>query len=370
MWPVSPAFLDAVTRSHEAVVTAEVHDVSTDTVVPLGVTDGSVVIDRTADVNRTCRLTLVDETGTLTVHDAEDLLAPFGNELRVSRGVRYLDGTTEEVPLGVFRITDWEASESADGLVVAVSGSDRSLVVQRAIWEDPYVIPSGVAVETALTDLLVDRFPAVSVNLPSMGAETRKVVLDGADGDPWRDARTIAQGAGWELKFDGSGTVVAVKPSTPESEPSVTYLEGEQGVLLDLRRGVSTAANVYNAVLATAENTGLTTPLRSLVIDDDPSSPTYYHGPFGKVPRRWFSPLATTQTQLDESARTLLDGILGANEDIDFRQIVNPALDDNDVVLMSRAPTGLEDVTVVLDVIEIPLTAAGAMRCSGRRRFL
>lgn len=370
MYPVTDRFLDAVTRSHTAVVVAQVHDRTLNQYVDLRVLDGSVTIDRTADVNRTVTLTLVDDSGSLTVDDADDLLAPFGNELLLYRGVRFGPDDEELVPLGVFRLTDWDAADGPDGMTMSVSASDRSLVVQRATWEDPYVVVAGLPVEQAITDLLVDRYPGVAINLPSMVGTSRRLVLDGTDGDPWNDARQIAQGAGWELKFDAGGTVVAVLPTTPSSTPAVTYVEDEQAVLLDLRRGVSTAANVHNGVIATAENTDLVVPLRSLAVDDDPTSRTYYYGLFGKVPRRWHNPLATTQGQLDAGAQTLLDGILGANEDVSWRSITNPALDDNDVVNISRSRAGLDAVPVVLDVVQIPLTADAAMSSSGRRRFL
>lgn len=370
MYPVTSAFLTAVTRSHEAFTAASVVDPSTGDRASLQPLSGSVTGDRTRDIRRTISATLTDPTGQLTPADADDLLSPFGNELEVSRGVRYPDGTEESVPLGVFRLTDFDVADTADGVEISLSGSDRSVVVQRAGWESAYVIASGTATEDAIAALLTDRYPGVVTNLPAMGATTPKVILDGQDGDPWRDAVDLARAAGWELHFDGAGHAVATRPATPDGTPAVAYTDGAQAVLLDLARKVSTASSVYNGVIATAENTDLETPLRTVVWDTDPGSPTYYLGKFGKVPRRWATPLATSQAQLDAAAQSLLDGILGANEDVEFQQIVNPALDVNDVIEITRERAGLNAVRVVLDVVEIPLAAADAMSASGRRRFL
>lgn len=356
--------------SHQSVTQVVVRDPETSDEVELEILDGRVTIDRTRDVRRTVVARLTDPTGDLTPASAEDLLSPFGNELHVHRGVRLLDGTDELVPLGVFRLTDFVVSDGPDGLTIDLVGSDRAVAVQRAIWEDTYVIAAGTATEDAIADLLSDRYPTVVTNLPTMGADTPRVVYDGSDGDPWRDAVALARAAGWELHFDGIGEVVATRPATPDNDPVVVYEDGEQAVLLDLQRKVSTASSVYNGVIATAESTDLTVPLRSVVWDEDSDSPTYYLGKFGKVPRRWSTPLARTQGQLDAAAQSMLDGILGANEDVSFQQIVNPALAANDVVEVTRSQAGLDAVRVVLDVVEVPLSPTGSMSASGRRRFL
>lgn len=370
MYPVSDAFLAATGSAYQAAVTVHVNDPVTGDTLPLEPITGTVTVDRTRDVRRTITTELTDPTGTLTPADATDLLSPFGNELHAFRGVEFLDGTTELVPLGVFRLDDFDVGDGPDGITISLQGSDRSVVVQRARWESTYVIPSGTATETAIETLLSDRYPDVITNLPTMGATTPRVVLDGTEGDPWRDAVNLARAAGWELFLDGGGTVVAATTSTPDGTPDVTYTEGDQAVLLDLSRKVSTAASVYNGVIATAENTELPAPLRAVAWDDDPGSPTYYLGKFGKVPRRWSTPLVTSQGQLDQAAQSMLDGLLGANEDVSFRQVVNPALDANDVVEVTRTRAGLDAVRVVLDVVTIPLSPQDAMSASGRRRFL
>lgn len=360
----------AVVGSHRTTSRVVVRDPSTGDEVELYVQSGSVTVDRTRDIRRTVSATLTDPTGELTPAAADDLLSPFGNELHVHRGVRLVDGTDDTVALGVFRLTDFAVSDGPDGLTIRLSGSDRSVAVQRAKWETTYVIASGTATEDAIADLLTDRYPDVTVNLPTMGATTPRVVLDGSDGDPWRDATDLARAAGWELYFDGAGEAVASLPATPDNDPVVVYEDGSEAVLLDLERQVSTASSVYNGVIATAESTDLPAPLRSVAWDDDPGSPTYYLGKFGKVPRLWSTPLATTQGQLDAAAQSMLDGLLGANEDVAFRQIVNPALDVNQVVEVTRPRSALDGVRVVLDVLEIPLAAADPMSASGRRRFL
>ena len=56
---------------------------------------------------------------------ADDYLAPFGNELRVYRGIEFGD-QIELVPLGVFGIDRVSTQDTGAGIEVSVSGLDRS----------------------------------------------------------------------------------------------------------------------------------------------------------------------------------------------------------------------------------------------------
>jgi hypothetical protein len=371
MYPVSAAFLTAVRQAHTATTLVHVIDGATGNPTVVQPVDLEVTIDRTRDVRRTVSGTIADPTGDLTPADADALLAPFGNELRMWRGVMFPAGTEETVPLGVFRLTDFTVNDGAGGVTIDIEGADRALVVQRNRWVDPYVITSGTPVEDAVADLLADRYPDVQTNFPTTGQTTPKVVLDaGAESDPWRDARELFRAAGYELYFDADGIAVATAPPTLDTNPTITYADGADAVLLDLSRQVSTAASVYNGVVAAGEGTELETPVRAEAWDDDPTSPTYRYGPFGQVPLFYTSPLITTASQAQTAADSRLASILGASEQVEWGQIVNPALDAGDVLEITRASAGLDAVRIILDTVSIPLRAAEAMSGAGRRRFL
>lgn len=101
MYPVSDRFLATLVESHSPIVLVQLF--GTDgSVTALDVTGGSVSVDRANTVRRTCSVTITDlDTIPRT---AKAQLNTSGAQLRISRGIAYSDGTTELVPLGLFRL--------------------------------------------------------------------------------------------------------------------------------------------------------------------------------------------------------------------------------------------------------------------------
>lgn len=371
MYPVSDELLKRIQHTHIATFRAEVSpNVGSLERIPMTITDGKITIDRNRDILRTTDVTLVDENGTLTPTDAEDLLAPYGTELYLYRGVVLNDGTIEEIPQGVFRITDFDVEYGQDGVSVSLKGSDRAYVVQRATWEEPFVVETGTDLGEAIFLLLKSRFPEVEVNVPALSGSTWRAVFDGEESDPWQDAQKLANAGGMELFFDDNGVASAQAPATLEEPPIFTYEEGEDAIVISVSRSLTSSTGVFNAVIATSENTELAAPLRSFVIDDDPDSPTYYYGPFGKVHRKWSSQLITTQEQLDKAARTMLALSLGSSEEVQIEAVVNPALRPNDVVRIINPRVGIADSNMIIDTVDLGMSPSGTQTLTGRRRFL
>ena len=94
MYPSSAAFKAAVRTNHIVVSKAEVW-ASDQKLQEINISDGNVKIDSGSAVRRTCEVTLVTsrESNNLVPDNDFDLLTPFGNELRLFRGVQYVDGT-------------------------------------------------------------------------------------------------------------------------------------------------------------------------------------------------------------------------------------------------------------------------------------
>src|SRR5690606_40052531 len=97
---------------------------------------------------------------------------------------------------------------------------------------------------------------------------------------------------------------------------------------------------VYNAVVARGEGADTETPIQAVVVDDDPDSPTYWHGPFGQVPRFYASPLITDVAQAKSAAASLLKRSLGLPYSVSFGTIVNPALEPLDPIRITYPEIG------------------------------
>lgn len=450
MYPVSAEFKAAVRGSHRALIRAEVWS-GDRKVLDLQPIAGQVEVDARRSVRRTCSLTvqasrpttanvresafysdLADDYADYTALDdaaasygalaftgkvvtvqvddpivpgtAFDALAPFGNELRLWRGLTVtrrvplsygtLSGTyatlgavyasygtlaqaynveqvDEYVPLGVFLITDVDVVDGEQGIRVDVQGSDRSIRVARARWTSAYQIASGTNAATAVGDLLASRYDDVQTGFPTTAETVGQTVLGTeTDNDPWRDAVRIAQAAGFDLYFDGDG-VARMDPAEDyeTATPDEVYLENAEAMILTLTRRLSNE-RTYNGVIATAEGSDVGDTYRAEAWDDDPASPTYRFGPFGEVPLFFTSPLITSQEQAQAAAQSRLAKIKGATEAVDWAQIVDPSLDVGDVIEVQNTGAKVSRL-MVLDRLTIPLDPGQPMTAVARTvRFL
>jgi hypothetical protein len=362
---VSAAFEAAVSTSHTLAVQATVIDADgVETVVPI--VEGSVTLDQQAAVRGRCDLTIVDDCDCslgLVPTAPTDLLAPYGNEIRVERGVIFPDGTTELVSLGVFRIEDAEVEETPGSLLIRISGRDRAARFEDARFEEPYQVASGTNYTDAIEAVLTDAWPDVPTDFASTSLTTPALVAQEGD-DRWAFAQEMARSMGMSLYFDGDGTCVLTVDVL--SDPVVTLAEGAGGVLLAAGRQW-TRQGTFNRVIATGENTGEAAPSRGVATDDNPLSPTYYYGPFGKAPRFYVSPFITTDAQALSAAQSILDRELGTLERVSFGSLVLPHLEPGDTARITREATGIDEDHVI-DQLTVPLSAADSMSGGTRAR--
>lgn len=372
----------AVTASHRVRIRVEVWD-ATSSLTTLYPVDGSVTIDATRAVRRNLSLTVADTDGTLTPTSRDSLLAPFnGNEIKVWRGVTYLDGTYDEAPLGVFRITDVQVSRNENGISLSISGEDRAWWMSRLLYTTATVIePTNVA--TVITNVINDRMGST---VPVSAASTDWVsprMQPGVDGwtDPWGFCRDLANTAGMEAYFDANGIATVAGIPNIDGPAIATFSEdANTGVMLDLSRSMSidTTPNGYRVV---AESSIIKTPWRSIAWDDDALSPTYRDPNVPEQPSLptdvvveqstpLIAPLSdgspnTEQTQT--MAQAMLQTVIG--QPITLTAVPNPALDVRDRISVVSTRLGVS-TTAMIDSITIPLSADGSMTITARARRL
>lgn len=366
MYPTTTEFKAAVVSDHIVVSKAEVWTDDT-RLSELDIESGIVQISTASAIRRTCTVNLItNRTSDNLVPDNQfDLLTPFGNELHLFRGIKFDDGSTEYIPLGVFVITEVNVSDTNDGVTIEVNGEDRSLIVSRNKWTSPYQVASA-ALETAITALLVNRYPEAKTSFPTTNVTINQVVLGvEKDNDPWQDAVELCQLVGYDLFFDATGVAIMKQFPTLEGTAAVaTFIEGEGTTVLSLNRNISTK-ETYNGVIYYVEGTNVSTPIRVEVWDEDSSSPTYRYGKFGQVPIFVDSNVLSTSAQAITAATLLLNTYIGAQENINWEGIVNPALDVQDIVYVKSNGSKV-DRLVILDSLTIPLSPTESMSASAR----
>ena len=366
MYAASASFKSAIVADHVVVAKAEVWN-QDQKLITLEIDKGSVKVDAKSAVRRTCSVHLVTDrtTANLVPDTGFDTLTPFGNELRLYRGVQYYDGTEEYVPLGVFIITDINIQDSNEGVDISVEGEDRSLKISRNKWLEPYQVTSG-SLEDAIEDLLKDRFDDVETNFPVTNVTINQVVLGAEnENDPWKDAVELCELVGFDLFFDPNGIVVMRQfPSLDGSVVVASYVEGENNTITSISRNIS-SKETFNGVIYILEGSDVPTPIRVEAWDEDTTSPTYRFGVFGEAPTFVTSNLLQTSDEALKAAYSLLNRFIGAQESIGWNALVDPSLDANDVVYIRNTGAKVDRV-VIIDSLEIPLAPEDAMTADAR----
>lgn len=355
----SADFDPAVRRSHEIAVRCDVLYNRVPVATELKLVGGSVTLDRTAAQRGRCSVQLAEP---LQIPSSTGgLLTPYGYELAISRGVRYTDGTTELMPLGVFPIQ----TSALDGVtrLTSIEAIDRSQMVVDARLEDAASIDPGTNYGTAIRTIIGNAVPGLTYDFVATAYTTPALVFE-AQADRWQTVLNMATAIGCELYFDGTGVCVLRHEPTFSAVPAWTLAEGEGGLLTGAVLAMDRSP-AYNRVIATGENTSLTTVPRGVWTDDDPSSPTYYGGGFGHKPRFFASAFISSNDQAASAAAAIGTAQKGVARSLALAAVPNPALEPGDLVLVRRSAIGVDEVHV-LDAITYGLTADGPMTAASR----
>ena len=350
MYPVSDRFLARLAESHE-VATELLLFLTDGRTAPLEHTGGSVQVDRAQAIRRTCTVTIADPS--LIPRTPTDQLATYGARLRIRRGVYYGDGSSELVPLGVFRL-DSVSGDVNDG-PVTLSGKDLAAFIQ----DDKFTTPwrSTGTVIAAITALVQRSLPDAEVVATIADAAIGQRTFD-IEADPWAACQEIAAAAGAEVYPSPEGTfTISTLPDILTTTPAWEIAAGEGGSYIRANRGM-TSDQVFNGVLARGENTADgVAPVSYLATDSDTSSPTYWGGPFGRRPMFYSSPTLTTLGACTSAATLKLAQAKAPNASGDISSLPNPALEPGDVLRIVH-PDGSRELQQVAS-FTVPLETGG-----------
>ena len=348
MQPASADFLASLRYSHVIAASVELvfpGDTDADAVA-VPVEAGTVTIDRTAQNRRSgsVQIPWSLQVGFDLDVDVRDL--PLGGYALVRRGLRYADGSTEEILLGRLRVesVNWGTLEASASLELA----DRMAQVRDEPFTAPYAAlgktPHGAAVEL------------VQAVFGSTIAYSTPYTPAGTLGDiTWTGERTEAlsqleQSYGAETYFDANGDIVfAAKPQ--DTDPVVWTVDaGELGVMVDARESLD-RTGVYNGVVVKGQATADAPPVSALATFNDPASPIRWGGPFGHVAILADSTTVTTAAEAQAAADSLLRLRLKQTRSLELTSAPNPALEAGDTIQVvfpdGRSERHLIDATTI-----------------------
>lgn len=305
IWPASDAFNEVLlSNSRRWSTICEILFQNDVVLVSNVIESGYVQIDDQV-VRRNVDITFVDADGVLTPADASDLLAPKGTELRVSRGLYLPDGTIEYIPLGVFGIVTAQVRSHSMGTVLEITGNDRVDAVRTRRFSVPWSVAAGTLVSQAISDIVTSRIPNIPVHITPTTFVTTEVVFDRLT-SPWDAVTSLATAANLTAYFDQLGSLVIAPVGVEDT--GLTYTVGSEiATLMNVERTMD-SSQTYNGVIVDTVHPQQP-DITSILWDTDPTSATYYLGPFGARPYGYTNDIITTQAQSDAVAVTLFSQI-------------------------------------------------------------
>ena len=308
--------------------------------------------------------------------DALADVSPYRTLIAVARGVKHPSGDLW-VPLGVYRIWNVDTAGSGDGgFEIPLRAYSLEVDVRAARFLETPMAGTGPthlgerSIEGVLHRLIEETFPnssggdLVPFDVISTGLGLDYEFPNGTVLTDERDRLDLILNLQDDRnvwgRFDrGNHYRIDTLPAVTDPPVPFEINTGENGVLVSYGKEY-TRNQVYNAVLAFGEYGGpnSTDPkfhVSYLAKDEEPSSPTYYEGPYGRVPRFQrvgFLPNDSTiaNAVVQEVAESILARSLDFKAGISFESVPNPLLEAGDVVTI-RYPIGARagNVTPVVE---------------------
>lgn len=321
---------------------------------------GSVRATLASRVTRTLNLTV---PAWLYPWENTGLLAPWGNEIRAFRGIRYGSGELDEFP--VFRGPIVSIKPQGDG-TAALQASDRAQDIVGSSFAAPTVANVGASVVSEYKRLVFDAIPdatfgtfdAITATVPTLSYDyDRGAALDGL---------AKAAGAYWYSLASGDFVLRFVPWSVPISTGK-TLLTNVGGTLLSAFPNRD-RTNVFSRITVSNEPSNGSPPFFATVDDTDPTSPTYVLGPYGVKAAQVRITQAATQSGCHTAASAILSRSRSLTQAWTLTCVPDASLELGDPLNVQFTDiTSTPRVAVQLIAgYTIPLDVGGSMTIDGR----
>ena len=369
MLTASAKFADTLRASHRPLVRIGIYTPDNlgayEFVGYAGVESGTFTVDYRRNIRRQASLRVASLDSTLdtafsgiAARDYLEALTADSAEITLEWGLRYPDLSEEYVTLGRLRVEEstLDAVSAALDITAAYDPGTRVADFQLVTPYAPYDLGgTKLTYLEAIQDLVDVSFPSAAQPTWSVaaGVDSTSKPPDGTvfTGDRWSAINDLAKAINVTVGPDNEGTWV-IKPVVESRDVVWTAAHGANGVLVQATSTFSRREQ-YNAVGVRWELPDGSGGL-AYIVDNDPASPTYYDGPFGRKPR----PEETLDTVINSgqaiaAATSLLNQYKGKTRGIALTTVHNPLLEPDDCIAVFL-PDGSAERHVV-DAVTLPI---------------
>jgi hypothetical protein len=366
MRPVTDQFLATVRGSHQMASRATIVVPGQTGVTPTGIEipiiSGDVKLDSTADIRASLDLVTFDQDWTAALDDA---LTPYGNEIFIERGIVYGDDSTEWVSQGYYRIYSVDQQQAPKGSL-SITARDRMSGIVDARPLAPMEFGEGTSVSSVFDFLIGEVYPDPVIVFDFDAGVAEFPSSHVLEDDRYKFLKDICDALGKVMYWDYAGRLQVCTAPDP-TDPVFDVNHGPGGVVTAVSRSLS-RDGVYNALVATGEPLGEDPPVRGIALDENQNSPTYWDGPFGKVPEFYSSSFLTTEDQCVAAAEAMLLRQLGVPYSVDFEMAPNVALEPLDPVQLTYDDRLAPEIHVI-ESLTIPLDPGATMQATTRQQI-
>lgn len=310
----------------------------------LNITGGSFTFDAEAAHRRRCDLEVAVDPYETTSREALEQVTTEQGEVALDAGIVHTDGSIEYVEYARLRITRYERSQSS--ATAKLEAYDATVMMDEGIVDDVTLdplLPAGLDWKTAVARVVANAVPGATVTnypgLPAFGIDDEDRL-----GQQRSDlVRQWLDQADAELVNGPDGEfILRPAPAAPSATPHWVIEGGAVGTLVDVTE-VWAREEQYNAVWLRWTDSEANATYIGQQVDADPSSPTFYGGPFGRRTKVIEDVPVSSDVEAGQKAAQILKFWQSSVSGLEIIAVRNPLLEGGDTVEVLIPRTGTRE---------------------------
>lgn len=319
---------------------AEMIDETGNHVMDLPIAGGNISYDGEAAEQWACTLTIIGEEW--VPRTPKDALDPrSGMRCRLWWRIQN-NGGWISIPVGTYILEDPQIRDDGTVPVTTVRGRDPLTLIRRNGYGSTVVNAGGLTVPAALDRIfqLVSAGTPVQIDSSSTVTLPATYALNG--NDPLDDLTNIAAQANLVIRTDRLGQIICA-PEPEHQDIRADWQEGDNCPVVGMDRDIS-SADMVNSVTVVSTSPDVVPPIAVTVEDDDPASPTYVLGKWGRRSVTIRTDAVATEAGAYALAWATLNGRRRPTETITVEVPGRGDLNFRDPIKLHRAASAVADI--------------------------